>query len=175
MLNLTELGHGLIPAITSNLGNMLAEAAAVCLESQGHNPGVLLLVRNSNTNNYTVTWHPATSQARDRAWNDEGYATEHGAVGIAVLLAKREVGYDVVEQSRKGTGFDYWLGGNSGAPVFQNKARLEISGIRRGDDRAVRARVGEKLRQTDQSAYLSIPAYVIVVEFGRPLAEVQER
>ena len=175
MLALSDLGDGNIPAITRNIGNMLAEAASVCLESQGHTPGVFLLIRGSKSNGYKVTWVPITAQAHDTAWNDEGYATEHGAVGIAILLARLETGYQVVEPSRKGTGFDYWLGDASDAPAFQNKARLEVSGIRHGDDRAVRARVRQKQRQTDQSSYMAISAYVIVVEFGRPLAEVRER
>lgn len=175
MLSLTDLGDGNIPAITPSIGNMLAEAASVCLESQGHEPGVFLLIRGGKSNGYTVTWAPITAQARDRAWNDESNATEWGAVGIAVLLARPETGYDVIDQSRKGTGFDYWLGDASDDPVFQHKARLEVSGIRQGDDRAVRARVNQKLQQTDRSAGLSIPAYVIVVEFGQPLAEVRQR
>jgi hypothetical protein len=175
MLRLSDLRDGNIPAITPSIGSMLAEAASVCLESQGHRPGVFLLIRGSKGNDYRVTWEPITAQARDRAWNDESNATEWGAVGIAILLAKPETGYDVIDQSRKGTGFDYWLGDASDDPVFQRKARLEVSGIRQGDDRDVRARVTQKLRQTDRSARLSIRAYVIVVEFGRPLAEVRQR
>lgn len=175
MLTLSDLDDGNIPAITPSIGSMLAEAAAVCLESQGHIPGVFLLIRGGKSNGYKVTWAPITAQARDRAWNDESNATEWGAVGIAILLAKPETGYDAVDQSRKGTGFDYWLGDASDAPVFQHKARLEVSGVRQGDDDAVRARVRQKLRQTDQSAGMSLPAYAIIVEFGRPLAEVRQR
>lgn len=100
-------------------------------------------------------------------------ATEHGAVGIAVLLAQKEIGYTVIERSRKGTGFDYWMGEMS-EHLFQNKARLEISGIRKGDDQNVRARVNQKLQQINRSDG-TLPSYVIVVEFGQPLAEVQEK
>ena len=35
--------------------------------------------------------------------------------------------------------------------------------------------VREKLKQTNQSDDLQLPAYVVVVEFGRPLAEVQKK
>ena len=51
---------------------------------------------------------------------------------------------------------------------------LEISGIREGNDQQVKARVQQKLKQTDRSDG-ALPAYVIVVEFGEPLAEVQEK
>jgi hypothetical protein len=70
-------------------------------------------------------------------------------------------------------GFDYWMGDESAIP-FQSKARLEISGIRRGDDSDIKARVRQKLKQTNQSDGL-LPAYVIVVEFGSPLAEVRRK
>ena len=45
MLDLSEFGDGSIPAITPAVGNMLAEGAGVCLESQGHALGVELVVR----------------------------------------------------------------------------------------------------------------------------------
>jgi len=42
----------------------------------------------------------------------------------------------VIERSRKGTGFDYWLGSADevGELPFQNKVRLEVSGIGKADD-----------------------------------------
>lgn len=171
MLNLDDLGSGSIPAITPALGNMLAEAVGVCLESQDHTQNVGLIVRGYIENVHLLTWQPITEQAL-RAWNDLEYATKHGAEGIAVLLADIELNYAVIEASRKGTGFDYWLGDETDE-TFQRKARLEVSGIRQGNDSTVRRRVRKKLRQTDRSDYLQIPAYVIVVEFGCPLAEIR--
>lgn len=93
-------------------------------------------------------------------------------MGIAVLLAQKEIGYTVIERSRIGTGFDYWLGKESN--LFQKKARLEISGILRGSNSDVKARIRQKLKQTNRSDGV-LPAYVIVVEFGHPLAEVQKK
>lgn len=171
MLDLNDLGNGL-PAITPSFGMSLAEAGGVCLESQGHAQGVQLNVRGHSNSRYPLAWPLITEQIR-RCWNDHEVATEHGAVGIAVLLAQKEIGYTVIERSRKGTGFDYWMGEMS-EHLFQNKARLEISGIRKGDDQNVRARVNQKLQQINRSDE-TLPSYVIVVEFGQPLAEVQEK
>lgn len=171
MLNLNELGDGL-PAITPAFGRALAEAGGMCLESEGHIAGKQLHVMGISDKHYSLFWPPVTDQTL-RCWNDPEVATEQGAVGVAVLLAKKEIGYAVIERSRKGTGFDYWMGDDSAIP-FQNKARLEISGIRRGNDRDIKARVRQKLRQTDRSDGL-LPAYVIVVEFGNPLAEVRRK
>ena len=176
MLDLNELRQGM-PAITPSFGETLAEAAGVCLESQGHIQGVELRVIGYASNLYILYWPTITAQTR-RAWNDLQESTEFGATAIAVLLSKKEIGYSVIERSVKGTGIDYWLGDDGGAPPFQNKARLEISGILKASgnnaERAVKTRVNQKLRQTERSDG-SLPAYVIVVEFGSPLAEVQKR
>ena len=94
-------------------------------------------------------------------------------------MAKEEIGYEVVERAVKGTGIDYWLGDETEGPPFQHKARLEVSGIlsakgtERDVEREVAGRVKEKEQQT-QSSGVVLPVYVIVVEFGRPLAEVKQ-
>lgn len=172
LLNLSDLGTGDIPAITPAVGNSLAEAASVCLESEGHNPGIPLTVRGDKENSYALTWKPASAQAQ-LSWNDPDDATEKGAVGIAILVAKEELGYSIIRQSWKGTGFDYWMGDKS-AEGFINKAGLEISGIRHGDDGAVGARVRQKLRQASRRGNSRLRTYAIVIEFSRPLAEVRE-
>ena len=173
MLDLNDLGKGDIPAISPAMGASLAEAGGVCLESQGHTQGVQLIVRGYSDNVYTLVWPPITEQSR-RSWNDPENATEYGALGIGILIAKAEIGYEVIRRSWKGTGFDYWIGLASDEG-FVNKAGLEISGIRDGDEHIIRARVREKLQQTDRSEHLRLEIYVIVVEFGRPLAEVHKK
>jgi hypothetical protein len=171
MLDLRDLIEGL-PAITPAFGSALAEAGGVCLESEGHLQGDTIVVRGDFRNEHCLAWPSLTEQAI-RCWNDPEVATEHGAVGIAVLLAKKEIGFTVVERSRKGTGFDYWMGDTRDEP-FQNMARLEISGIRSGDDRIIRARVQQKLKQTNASDGV-LPAFVVIVEFGNPVAEVHKK
>lgn len=174
LLNLNDLSAGNIPAITPAMGAALAEAGAVCLESQGHGPGVRLTVRGYRDGGYTLDWQPVSSQARDLAYNEAERATEVGALGIAVLVAQAETGYAVMEPSRRGTGFDYWLGETSDNGIVYT-AGLEVSGVRRGDETVIRARVREKLRQANrrEREHPDLAIYVIVVEFGRPLAEVQ--
>lgn len=174
MLDLNELGSGDIRGISPPLGRALAEAGGVCLESQGHAVGVVLSVRGYSDNEYPLNWPRITEQSH-RSWNDPDLATEFGAVGVAALLIMKETGYTVIESSRKGTGFDYWLGNETDDLPMNGKARLEVSGIRQGDDQAVKQRVRRKLQQTSVSDELLLPAFVIVVEFGRPLAEVRKR
>ena len=171
MLDLNDLGNGFLPAISPNRGLAMAEAGGVCLESQGHLVGVQLQIKGRVKEIYQLAWPPITEQIR-KTWNDLEEATEHGAMGVAVLLAKKAMGYAALVRSRKGTGFDYWIGDESTIP-FQYKARLEISGILNGNDNDVKRRIRQKLEQTTRSDG-SLPAYAIVVEFGKPLAEVQK-
>lgn len=173
MLDLNVLSNGDIPAISPSVGTFIAEAGGVCLEHNGHKRGKTLSVRGYRHNQHPLSWPLITGQSR-AAWNDLEQATEYGAVAVAVLVAKAEIGYEVLRQSRKGTGFDYWIGSASDEG-FVEKAGLEISGILNGDDRTIKARVKEKLNQTDQSDQLQLEMYVIVIEFGRPLAEVQTK
>lgn len=128
MLDLNDLGNSGVQGISPGLGSALAEAGAVCLDSKGHQPGVLLAVRGISNRSYTLEWTPSTAQAQ-RAWQ-YNRATELGAEAISVLLAQTETPYTVIEASEQGSGIDYWLGDESDI-TFQRKARLEISGIRR--------------------------------------------
>ena len=169
-LNLNDLSNG-FAGITPAFGEALAEAGGLCLESQGHSRGVKLLLRGYRDNNYSLDWPYVTGQIH-RCYNDPEEATEWGAVGVAVLLAKTEAGYSVIERSRKGTGFDYWIGDETDLP-FEKKARLEISGIRKGTNRQINARVKQKLKQVKKSGQIPT-AYVIVVEFGTPLARFEK-
>ena len=176
MIDLNELRNGL-PAITPAWGRAMAEASGVCLESQGHRRSVPLRVMGYVSHTQALDWTPIGDQER-RSWADLQEATEFGATANAALLAKQELGYAVVERAAKGTGIDYWMGNEVEGPTFQNKARLEVSGILRAEGNsqdvqtAVSVRVRANQRQTQQSRG-TLPACVIVVEFGSPLAEVQ--
>jgi len=121
-----------------------------------------------------MSW-PAVTAQMSRTHNDPDEATELGACGVAFHLIRDLESMHVIERSRKGTGFDYWLG-KDGEDPFQNKARLEISGIRRaGSPSVVAERVKQKRLQTMRSDGMKIPAYVIVVEFSGPRAHIEDR
>ncbi|MEH2418761.1 hypothetical protein [Nostoc sp.] len=173
-LVLTKLEEGL-PAITPSFGAALAEACAVCLEAQGHLQGVELTVNGEFTARFRLYWQPVTQQML-RCWNDKEFTTEQAAYGIAFMLIRQLTQFTVIERSRKGTGFDYWLGSEdeAGELPFQNKVRLEVSGIRKADDSRVRARIKQKIEQTNPSDG-EFPAYIIIVEFSRPLSFIVEK
>jgi hypothetical protein len=173
-LDLDSLAIGL-PAITPAFGAALAEAAAVCLDAQAHRSGVEMLVEGDFSGCFRVNWSAVTTQMQ-RCWNDMEYATEQGAYGLAFLIVGQLTGYTVIERSIKGTGFDYWLGARlpTGTLAFERKVRLEVSGILQGQESRIRARVKEKVQQTQQYEH-PLPVYVVVIEFGQPQARMVQR
>jgi hypothetical protein len=160
------------PGLTPEYGACLAQAATVALEERGHRSGVMMGVSEGATSRrLAVVWDAATEQMR-LAWADPDVTTEHGGYGIAILLVHALTNLTVLQRSWKRTGFDYWLGQVSDSQqLFQGKTRLEVSGIRQGDDAAVRQRERQKITQvethsTDETKRL--PFIVVIVEFGAP-------
>jgi hypothetical protein len=171
-LDIARLADG-YPCLTTSGGVYLAQACAVCLEEREHVPGQCrLATRGHFEASYRLTWAGIDDQVR-RQWNDEPEATEQGAVGVAILLIATLTEFQIVQRSRKGTGFDCWLG-RKDDPLFQSAARLEVSGIRVGNSRVVEGRVKQKCDQTKRSDG-ALPAFVVVVEFGAPVAVVVKR
>jgi hypothetical protein len=159
------------PRLSPAVVRAFAEAAAVCLEHQGHTAPVQLDVSGDVAGTATITW-AALSLEQTRSHADVKRATEHGAVAVACALVSLLTRYDVLEQAEQGTGFDYWLKDPAVAFV-QGAARLEASGILAGDEAAIRVRVRQKAKQIQRSN-TNLPGYVVVVEFGRPCAKTLE-
>jgi hypothetical protein len=159
--------------MTIELRSTFAQAAAVCFESQGHTPGVALIIRGSQAGAHHAFWEPVSQMMRD-SWDDPNEATESGAVGVAVVLVNRLLDKKVMKRARIGTGFDYWLAEckeEESVDMFEKTTRLEVSGIRQAEDRTVDARVEQKLKQTRRSNN-DFPVIVVVVEFGTPQAKI---
>ncbi len=118
-----------------------------------------------------VTWTATDDQTR-RCYADLQFATEFGAYGIAVLLVESLTNLTVFERSRKGTGFDFWLAPKgSSNPLFQDKSKLEVSGLLDGDETDIRSRLREKVTQLIRGG-VPLPGYGVVVHFGAPESRV---
>ena len=100
-------------------------------------------------------------------------ATEYGAICLAIWSVHETTDYKVIRRSPKLTGFDYWLGDKADDYPFQDKARLEISGILKGTNSQIKQRMNEKLKQTNRTDHLNLPAVITVVEFSNPLAKIK--
>jgi hypothetical protein len=160
------------PSLSEAFCRMIAEACIVCLEESGHSPGARINVRGIATVKVQLRWGAISDEMRD-TYADPHFATEHGAIAIAMLTVNSFTEYTIVRRSMKGTGFDYWLG-REGARPYRDDARLEISGIRAGSERRLKARARQKARQTERSDGV-LPAWIAVIEFSRPISFLQRK
>jgi hypothetical protein len=177
-INLSDLRHPKPerPGWSLTFGSTCIDAAATCLDFHHHPQQVSLQIDGIQPADIFIEWEPIDDTIR-RFNADEEVATEYGAYGIAALLMPHLTGLTVIERSvkDKGLGFDFWLGSiNDPATTIQRKARLEVSGIRRGPERILNSRVKIKLAQITPSDTLS-PGYICVVEFGTPRARIIQK
>jgi len=168
-LDIKEIYQGL-PGLSKVSGNHLYESCVVCLSRHKHNSdGTYFSVYGDKKINLMLVWDNIFDEQLDRTWADQFYATEHGAVCLAILIALKMTNYTIIEKSARKNGFDYWLGEKDDI-LFQKKARLEVSGIFKGTEKDVNKRYKIKVIQTNQSDLLKIPAYIGIVEFSNPIA-----
>ena len=175
IIDLDELGRVVAPGMTPAIGGWAAEGAAYCLESEGHIQGVNLEVAGDERGAFELTWrklHPNASNA----WNDPNEATEAGATGVAVMLAKHQLGFDLYRRSRIGSRVDYELI-EAGSESEESTVLLEVSGVRHGTRGQVRRRVAEKRNRAskiEREIGKDRRVFVIVVEFGTPLSWIDQ-
>ena len=178
-LDLEQL-FGDLTGITEWLAGSCYEAILICLEHHGHESGVQSDLHSLEEKLVAleIVWTEQIDEKIRRAWGEPRNAVEYAAVGIAHLIIPKFTEYAVIERSNIGEGVDYWLGNQEDVDrfVFQHKARLEVSGILDAQytSRIVQ-RVKEKMEQTKQSDYSALPAYVLVVEFRRPVVYMVKR
>jgi hypothetical protein len=127
-IDIHQLGAGL-PAVTPAFGLTLVEAIAVCFDDRNHASGTTFTVEGDFQTQVQFLYPSVTAQMR-LCWNDDDETTEQAAYGIAFLLIRHLTELTVIERSRRGTGFDYWLGMAQPNMPFQRMMRLEVSGIR---------------------------------------------
>ncbi len=167
--NLADIVQGMSP------GKALfqIECCVWCmLETNKKNGETLRAEENSERELYSVVWDETAldlERIRNSIHDDEGI--EYGAEAIALILAILRTEYDAVKRSKKGKGYDYRLVKRD-SRLFQQSARLEISGILRADNNSqVTKREREKLAQV--SKYIeATSACVIIVEFSGFFAKV---
>ncbi len=165
-LHLDKIKSG-CPGLTIFAAGSLYEACLVSLSRKGHSSGCQLELTGDAPDTLKVIWDEEVDAQMERTYADQQDATEDGAVCVAVLLALKLTPFTVIERSAKGTGIDYWLG-QPGDPLFQKKARLEISGTFDGDEKELEKRYGQKATQATRSSGTGLPAYVSVTAFRFP-------
>lgn len=150
-------------------GAVFAECASACLENNGHGLEAQLTV-DGDYSEVFVLIRQGLSRSAVNFNKDDQRSAEYGAYGISALLAPALIKMTIIEASKKGTGFDFWLGPidpiNNDNSYFQNKARLEVSGIMTGNKSKLKQRVKTKLKQISPTDNTPYPGFVSVVEFS---------
>jgi len=166
------------PGLTPSEGGRLAEAALVCLDQNSNTPPVNLRLTGRYTRVLRLVG-PVVNGRMRRTHADLQDAAEYGGAALATLIVEVCEGLTVYERARKdGHGFDYYLTPFDQVPEVPDDdffapatAIMEVSGILSGEGR-VPARVREK-RERLKLKPKDLPAYVVVTEFGVPMAQME--
>ena len=165
------------------------QAAKVCLDYHQHESSLLCEIKDLEGIIDTVhmQWAGEISQQIRDTWDDLEQATEWGAEGVAVVVVLDFTKYTIRRRakSKRRIGFDYWLSeknpdansaNDDSENVLLGTARLEVSGIlEAASESTITTRVKDKIKQTTQSDDYGIPAYVVVVEWSKPVVYLIER
>ncbi len=150
------------------------ECCVWCMAENQHESGsTLKVIEDNRTEYYRVVWSRESVDLDDvKSCIDQDEAAEYGAEAIALILGILRTDYTIIKKARKrGGGFDYWVG-NDPDGLFQEFARLEISGIfEEKSGNTINSRVKVKLDQLSKSDG-KIPGFVIVVEFHKFIGKI---
>lgn len=174
-ITLTELRN-----ICTNLSpiqcDFYSEGAVVALESQEHVSGIGITVDGDFNENIPLTWD---IKPNTNGWKEGRDSTEFGALAIAFFLVTSLTEYQVIEQSPIGTGFDYYLGYQEEHPDYDPdnfiNAWLEVSGLAKGTPSEISDRVREKMVRIEKTGAVTMPGYVSVTAFGRPISYLKKK
>lgn len=173
-IRLDELGHLGMRGVSHHHGMSLSEAAIVCLDSQGHESGVLLKMSGSLNADCELIWDDCTTVMK-ATYNDANDATADGAYCVAILMIYKYRQLKVWDKSPTYNGYDYSLVPlditDDDGYVYEGTSRLEVSGIRNGDAATINQRIKEKVDRLRRNRNSGT---VFVVEFGKPVGQVVE-
>jgi hypothetical protein len=155
--------------LTHSFCGMCCEAAAYCLESNGHTSPTTLVVEDTVPASSQLRWNSLPISA-PATYGDHDVAAENGAYAVAIALVHHKHRHQAVERASKGGGFDFWVANLDAELPFERSARLEVSGIFQDASR-VKSRLAQKLRQVkrrnDDTRH-----FAVVAEFSTPLVAI---
>lgn len=174
-LDLEDITRG-FPGLTKAWGVILMDGCIAALWFNEHNSELEFITTGSESRKFKLRYpeERKTQQLAD-SWADTLEATEKGAACIGILLALKLTNFQVVRRAVRFSGIDYWIGAADDGVLFQNKARLEVSGIFKGTNSEIEKRYDDKCNQTKQSDDSLLPAYVAITEFSKPVAKFGKR
>jgi len=172
LVNLLKQG---CPGISQATGHHLSEAVLVCFDHHNYPTNTKISLDGITKGSFEVIWSDEVTDQIRNSWQEPKEMVNYGACGIAILIVLTFTKYTVIRQARIGTGIDYWLSEKDNPLPFQDSARLEISGILKGDTTTFNSRVRQKINQTEPTDKTKLPAYIVVVEFSTPMAKMVKK
>lgn len=160
-----------LPFLTEPIRKHMLEACLLVLSENSHlNSHIALEVIHNEIHDFTLILDECElSPNAINSWDIDD-DTEKAAECVTLVLFPRLTNHKSIKRAWKGTGFDYWIGSNDSI-LFQEKARLEISGIFKGNINLLESRFKEKSKQTNVSDNTDLPAYISVTAFGQPVTK----
>lgn len=155
-----------VSVITEQMAPFFVQNCIACMYDMHHSSGVIMAVKfEDKMHEYKIEWKGLFDENLKKSYMDQNKKVDFGAQTIALLLVKDLAKYDAVEQTQLGTTVDYWLVGDDETYIFDNGARLEISGIlKESDTNTVKSRIKQKVKRLKPG----LKTYIIIVEFSNP-------
>lgn len=154
--------HQRHPGLYSPLSVAYADAAALCFAETHESPTDMEINCGQDSSVREVSWRQPTEEAR-ASWANQDDATRDGAYCVSLAVLEAELGLVGLERADRRTGADFYVG--PPGTDLEESYRLEISGVRAGDRRAVSSRLREKMEQTRHGSS-DRPALACVVGFA---------
>lgn len=150
--------HGLTEPVCLSF----AEAAAVALDRHHAPPADFNVTAEDGPGLRALAWTVSSARAR-AAWNNTDDATRDGAYAIAAAAVEAEMGLFAIGRADTRTGADYYFAPAQAADL-ETAVRVEVSGVDRGGEGEVKARLKRKLKQA-QAGKSDLPAAACIVAF----------
>jgi hypothetical protein len=159
------------PGVTKALGDAYAEAASVCLSEHHQSPVEMTAQYKNKAPICLLRWVEPTA-AVSRAHSNEIDATEQGAYAVSFAAVEALAGLVAVRRAETLTGADYYVAPAGSDPDdMESCLRMEVSGVAAGNETAIRARLRQKLRQTEKGRS-NLPALAAVIGFRERLIAI---
>lgn len=171
-IDLTTLENQDYFGCKKSLLTTMTESASVCFNNSNHKNPVNCIADGLFTKDYIIKYK-AVDESMKATYNDRDRAVEDGSYSIAFAVIEAHTGLQPMLKSAKGNGFDYRLGKKTDNILgFDPKVRLEVSGIFHSKSSStIEKRYKEKLDRLSKYD-ISSPAYIVIVEYSKPLIKV---
>ena len=135
--------------LTKAIADSYSEAASVCLDRHHKSPSSFDLEKDGSRLVASVEWQSPDAHTW-HAWANETDATEAGAYACVLAAVELVDGLVAVRRAETMTGADYYVAPANNAPEdLEDCLRLEVSGVDRGPETAIRQRLRAKLYQAE--------------------------